>query len=96
MSDLFSYLCRVTGDNISQYKETCDVLLYYPKIGGYDIKYSVKNTIRNILHPKIDINSRRLIAEFQVDGVKCVANHQSHCANITFSDKRVHLTLADP
>ena len=35
--DLFSYLGRVTGDDISQYKETCEVFLDYPKIGGGDI-----------------------------------------------------------
>ena len=36
--DLFYYLCGVTGDNISQYIETCEVLLDYPKIGGHNIK----------------------------------------------------------
>ena len=32
----------------SQYKETCEVLLDYPKIGGENNKYFVKEAIRNI------------------------------------------------
>ena len=34
MPDLLSHISRITGDDISQYKETCEVLLDYPKIGG--------------------------------------------------------------
>ena len=56
----------------SQYKETCELLLYYPKIGGEDIKDYVKKEIRNLLHANIDVHSRRLISEFPVDGVKCI------------------------
>ena len=72
----------------SQYKETCEVLLYYPKIGGDDIieDYS-KKAIRNILHANIDEHSRRLIAEFPKDGIKCIEKLQSHFASITFADK---------
>ena len=32
-------------------------------------------------------HSRRLIAEFPKDGIKCIEKLQSHCANITFADK---------
>ena len=71
----------------SQYKETCEVLLDYPKIGGEDIKYYVKKEIRNLLHENIDVNSRRLIAEFPGYRVKCIWKLQSHCGNMTFSDK---------
>ena len=72
----------------SQYKETCEVLLDYPKIGGYDIiEDYAKKAIRNILHAKIDVNSRRLIAEFPKDGIKCIEKLQSYCANMTFADK---------
>ena len=46
----------------SQYKDTCEVLLDYPKIGGENIKCFVKKTIRNILHDNIDVHSRILIA----------------------------------
>ena len=46
----------------SQYKETCGVLLDYPKIGGENIKEFSKKAIRNILHTNIDMYSRRLIA----------------------------------
>ena len=53
----------------SHYKETCEVLLDHPKIGGEDIKYFVKKAIRNLLHANIDLHSRRLIAEFLVYGV---------------------------
>ena len=48
----------------SQYKETCGVLLDYPKI--------VKKSIRNILHVNIDVHCERFIAELPGDGVKCI------------------------
>ena len=32
--DLFSCLYIITGDDISQYKKTCEVLLHFPKIEG--------------------------------------------------------------
>ena len=85
--DLFPYFFLVTGDNISQYKDTCEVLLEYPKIGGGGIKDFIKNSIRNILRNNIDVNSWRLISGFPVDGVKCIETLQSHCANMTFSEK---------
>ena len=57
----------------SQCSKTCEVLLYYPKIGGYDvIEDYAKNNIRNLLHANIDVHSRRLIAEFPKYGVKCI------------------------
>ena len=30
------------------------------------------------------------MTEFAGDGVKCVSKLQSHCANMTFSDKSIH------
>ena len=71
----------------SQYKETYKVLLDYPKIGGENIKYFVKEAIRNLLHTNIDVHGIILIAEFPGDGVKCIAKIQSHCASMNFSDK---------
>ena len=71
----------------SQYKETCEVFLDYPKIAGRDIKEYAKKAIRNILHANIGLRSRRLIAEFPGDGIKCIEKLQSHCANITFTEK---------
>ena len=71
----------------SQYKETCVVLLDYPKIGGENIKDIVKKDIRNILHANIDRHSRILISEFPGYGVKFIATLQSHCANMNFSDQ---------
>ena len=56
----------------SHYKETCEVLLDYPKIGGENIKDFVKNSIGNLLCDNIDVYIRRLIAEFPVDGVTCI------------------------
>ena len=56
----------------SQYKETCEVLLDYPKIGGYDIIEDYKKNTRNILHANIDVHSRRLISEFPKYGIKCI------------------------
>ena len=73
-----------------QYKETCELLLDYLKIGREVIKYCVKKAIRNLLHANIDVHSRRLISEFPVDGVKCISKLRSHCANMTFSDKSIY------
>ena len=71
-----------------QYKETCEVLLDYPKLGGGDIiEEYAKKAIRNILHANIDVHSRRLIAEFPKYGLKCIDKLQSHCANMNFADK---------
>ena len=39
------------------------------------------------MHANIDVHIRILIAEFPVDGIKCIEKLQSHCANMTFSDK---------
>ena len=72
---------------LSQYKETCEVLLDYSKIVGEDLKYFVKKSIRNLLHANIDVHNRRLIAELPGDGVKWTSKLQSHCANMNFSDK---------
>ena len=72
----------------SQYTETCKVILDYPKIGGDDvIKDYSKNAIINLLHANIDVHSRRLIAEFQKYGIKCIEKLQSNFANMTFSEK---------
>ena len=72
----------------SQYRETCRVLLDYPKIGGDDvIEEYAKKAIRNLLHACIDVHSRTLIAAFPKDGIKCIEKLQSHFANMTFSDK---------
>ena len=55
----------------SQYKETCEILLDYPKIGGYDIiEDYTKKAIRNLLHAIIDVCSRTLIAKPPKDGIK--------------------------
>ena len=72
---------------LSQYTETCEVLLDYPKMGGGDIKDYVKKAIRNILHANIDVHGRRLIAEFPADGIKLISKLQSHCGNMNFSEK---------
>ena len=54
----------------SQYRETCQVLLDYPKIGGDNvIENDAKKAIRNLLHANIDVQSRRMISEFRKDGV---------------------------
>ena len=71
----------------SQYTETCEVLIDYPRIGGDDIEGSAKKSIRNLLRANIDVHSKRLIAEFPADGIKFIEKLQSHCANMNFSDK---------
>ena len=51
------------------------------------LKIMQKKAIRNLLHAKIDVHSRRLIAEFPIYGIKCIEKLQSYCANMTFADK---------
>ena len=57
---------------------------------GGDVKDYAKHAIRNLLHANSDVHIRILIADFPTDGIKCLENLQSHCANITFSDKSRH------
>ena len=72
----------------SQYTETCELLLDYPKLGGDGIiEDYAKKAIMNLLHANIDVHSRIFIAEFPKDGIKCIEKLQSHCANMTFADK---------
>ena len=73
----------------SQYRETCEVLLDHPKIEGMMLLRLCKKAIRNLLHEKMDVHSRRLIAEFPIDGIKCIEKLQSHCANMLFADKSI-------
>ena len=81
----FIYSLDIT---FSQYRERCEVLLDYPKIGGDGvIEDFAKKAIRNLFHATIDLHSRILIAEFLKDGIKCIEKLQSHCANMTFADK---------
>ena len=69
---------------ISQYKETFDVLLYYPKKKGGNIKDFLIKAIQNQLYTNIDLQSRKLISVFPGDGVKCNEKIQSYCANMHF------------
>ena len=71
----------------SQYRETYEVLRDYPKLEGGNIKVYAKMAIRNLLHANSCVHSRRLIAEFPDDGIRCIQKLQSHCANMTFADK---------
>ena len=57
------------------------------KWGGGNVKDYEKQAIRNLLHANSDVYSRRLIAEFPKDGIKCLEKLQSHCAIMTFADK---------
>ena len=92
--DLFSYICRITRNYIfSQYKKKCEIISRLLKKGWEDKKDYVKKDISNILHANIDVHSRRFIAEFPGYGVKCISKIQSHCANITFSDKSRYYRL---
>ena len=59
----------------------------YPKLEGENIKEYAEMAIRNLLHANSCVHSRRLIAEFPKDGIKCMEKLQSHCANMTFADK---------
>ena len=69
------------------------VLLDYPTIGEEDIKNHVKKAVRDIIHANIDVHSRRLIAKFPGYGVKYISKLQSHCANMTFSDRSIYNSI---
>ena len=56
----------------TQYRETCEVLLDYPKIGGDNVKDYAKHAIRNLLNANSDVHSRTLFAEFPKYGIKCI------------------------
>ena len=60
----------------SQYTETCEVLLDYPIIGGEGIEIFAEKVIRNLLNANIDAHSGILIADFPVDGIKCIGKLQ--------------------
>ena len=60
----------------SQSTETCEVSTDYPKIGGDDIEDYAKKVMRTILQPNIDVNRRILIADFPMDGMKCIEKLQ--------------------
>ena len=55
-----------------------------PKMEGENVKDYAKISIRNLLHSNSCVHSRRLIAEFPEDGIKCMEKLQSHCANMNF------------
>ena len=57
------------------------------KWGGGNVKDDARQAIRNLLYANSCVQSRRLIAEFPEDGIKCMEKLQSHCANMTFADK---------
>ena len=71
----------------SQYTETCEVLLYYPKILDENIKYSSRKDITNRLYADIDVHIKILIAGFPVYGIKCIERLRSHFSNMTFAEK---------
>ena len=72
---------------LSQYRETYEVIRDYSKLEGGNVKDYTKQAIRNLLHANSCVHSRRLISEFPKDGIKCLENLQSHCANMNFADK---------
>ena len=76
MPDFFLTFVESLEMIFSQYTETCEVIIDYPKIGGDDIEDYAKKGKRNILHKNIDVHSRILIAEFQIDGIKCIKKLQ--------------------
>ena len=46
----------------SQYRDACEVLLDYPKIGGDDaIEDYAKKAIRKILHANLDVHSQKVL-----------------------------------
>ena len=67
----------------SQYRESCEVLLDYPKIGGDDVFEDFEEKdIRNLFRANSDVHIRILIDELPKDGIKCIDKLQSHFANM--------------
>ena len=60
----------------SQYTETCEVIIFDPKIGGYDIEDDANRAIMIFLHANMYVHSRRLIAEFPIYGIKYIVKLQ--------------------
>ena len=60
----------------SQYRQTYEVLRYYPKLEGENIKVYPKMAIRNLIHANSCPHSRRLVAEFPEYGIKCIQKLQ--------------------
>ena len=60
----------------SQYTETCELILDYPKIGGDDIEDYAKKAINNILHANIHVHIGILVADFPEDGINCIEKLQ--------------------
>ena len=60
----------------SQYRETYEVLRDYPKMEGGNVKDYAKMAIKNLLRANSFVHSRRLIAEFPEDGIKCLEKLQ--------------------
>ena len=56
----------------SQYRETYEVLRDYPKLEGGNIKDYAEMAIRNLLYDNSCVHSRRLIADFPDDGIRCI------------------------
>ena len=51
------------------------------------IKIMQKRPSWIFFHANIDVHSIRMIAEFPIYEIKCIAKLQSHCANMAFADK---------
>ena len=56
----------------SQYRETCEVILDYPKIGGDDLIEDYLKIYQKPFATNIDVHGRRLISEFPKYGIKCI------------------------
>ena len=74
----------------SHYKETCEVFLYYPTIGGEYIKDYVNKAIRNIQHANIDVYSRHLIYEFLLYEVNFMSKLHFNSAIMNVSDRSIY------
>ena len=66
------------------------MFLYYPKIGGENIKAFSRKAIRNLFHDNIHVHSRRLTADLPEDEIKCIEKLQLNCASMTFADKSIY------
>ena len=71
---------------LSQFKETCMLLMDYPSIRGEYLLDYAKNDIWNLLHAHIDANSQILRDEYPGDGLQATSRLKFQCENMNSAD----------
>ena len=75
---------------LSQFNQTCMLLMEYPSIEEDGMTDYSKQTTWNLLNAYIYAHSQRSIYEYPEKGLEAITRLQSQCANMTFSDKNIY------